>query len=107
LGRAGFSGPFLFESYFPLSITFRLRIDGNPILFRWLIQQPQPTGDFPMGELTDKAKAAGNKAAGAIKEAIGKNQRDPDLVAEGQAQKAKGTAQDIKGSIKGALGDKI
>lgn len=60
-----------------------------------------------MGELTDKVKAAGNKAAGAIKEAVGKNNNDADLVAEGKAQKGKGTAQDIKGSIKGALGDKI
>src|SRR3546814_12421478 len=33
----------------------------------------------PMGELTDTVKAAGNKAAGAIKEATGRNQRDPDL----------------------------
>ncbi|HKY82035.1 MAG TPA: CsbD family protein [Sphingobium sp.] len=60
-----------------------------------------------MGELTDKVKAAGNKAAGAAKEAVGRNQRDSDLVAEGKAQKAKGTAQDIKGTIKGALGDDI
>lgn len=60
-----------------------------------------------MGELTDKAKAAANKAAGAVKEAIGEHNRDPELKAEGQAQKGKGTVQDIKGSIKGALGDKI
>jgi len=60
-----------------------------------------------MGELTDKVKAAGNKAAGAVKEAAGRHQRDPDLAAEGKAQKTKGTAQDIKGSIKGALGDDI
>ena len=60
-----------------------------------------------MGELTDKAKAAGNKAAGAIKESVGRNQGDADLAAEGKAQKAKGTAQDIKGSIKGALRDDI
>lgn len=60
-----------------------------------------------MGELTDKAKAAGNKAAGGTKEAIGKATDNERLVAEGQAQKAKGTGQDIKGSIKGALGDKI
>ncbi|HKT77236.1 MAG TPA: CsbD family protein [Sphingobium sp.] len=60
-----------------------------------------------MGELTDKMKAAGNKAAGAVKEAAGRNQNDPDLAAEGKAQKAKGTAQNIKGSIKGALGDDI
>ncbi len=60
-----------------------------------------------MGEMTDKVKAAGNKIAGAVKEAAGRNQNDADLVAEGKAQKAKGTAQDIKGSVKGALGDKI
>ena len=60
-----------------------------------------------MGELTDKAKAAGNKAAGSIKEAIGRHNDDPALEAEGQAQKAKGTAQDVAGSVKGALGDKI
>lgn len=60
-----------------------------------------------MGELTDKAKAAGNKTAGAAKEAIGKATDNERLVNEGQAQKAKGTGQDIKGSVKGALGDKI
>ncbi|EQB06626.1 general stress protein CsbD [Sphingobium quisquiliarum P25] len=60
-----------------------------------------------MGELTDKAKAAANKAAGSVKEAVGRHQRDPDLEAEGRAQKAKGTAQNVKGSIKGALGDDI
>lgn len=60
-----------------------------------------------MGELTDKLKAAGNKAAGAAKEATGHHRRDPDLVAEGRAQKTKAVVQDIKGSIKGALGDKI
>ena len=60
-----------------------------------------------MGEMTDKVKAAGNKIAGAVKEAAGRNQNDADLVADGKAQRAKGTAQDIKGSVKGALGDKI
>lgn len=60
-----------------------------------------------MGEFTDKVKAAGNKAAGAVKESIGEHTNNPDLAAEGAAQKAKGTGQDIKGSVKGALGDKI
>lgn len=60
-----------------------------------------------MGELTDKVKAAGNKAAGSVKEAVGRHNNDPSLEAEGKAQKAKGTAQDIAGSVKGALGDKI
>ena len=60
-----------------------------------------------MGEATDKLAAAGNKLAGNIKEAGGKSTNNPDLAAEGQAQQLKGTGQDVKGSVKGALGDKI
>lgn len=60
-----------------------------------------------MGEMTDKAKAAGNKTAGAIKDAVGKMTDNPDLQAEGKAQKAKGAAQDVAGTIKGKLGDEI
>ncbi|MDG5489309.1 CsbD family protein [Sphingomonas sp. BGYR3] len=60
-----------------------------------------------MGELTDKLAAAGNKLAGNAKEAIGKATNNPELEAEGKAQQVKGTGQDIAGSVKGALGDKI
>ncbi|MDI1296579.1 MAG: CsbD family protein [bacterium] len=60
-----------------------------------------------MGEVTDKLKAAGNKAAGAVKEGVGNATDNEKLVAEGKAQKAKGTSQDVAGSVKGALGDKI
>lgn len=60
-----------------------------------------------MGELTDKISAAGNKLAGNAKEAIGKATDNERLTAEGQAQQLKGTGQDVKGSVKGALGDKI
>lgn len=60
-----------------------------------------------MGEATDKIKAAGNKVAGNVKEAIGKATDNPNLEAEGKVQKAKGTAQDVAGSVKGALGDRI
>lgn len=60
-----------------------------------------------MGEMTDKAKAAGNKAAGAVKDGIGKATDNPNLQAEGKAQKAKGAAQDVAGTVKGKLGDKI
>lgn len=60
-----------------------------------------------MGEATDKIKAAGNKVAGNVKEAIGKATDNPSLEAEGKVQKAKGTAQDVAGSVKGALGDRI
>ena len=60
-----------------------------------------------MGEFTDKLDAAGNKIAGNVKEAIGNATDNDKLTAEGEAQKLKGTGQDVKGSVKGALGDDI
>ncbi len=60
-----------------------------------------------MGEMTDKLKAAANKAVGNVKEAIGEHSDNPELKAEGKAQQAKGTGQDVAGSVKGAFGDKI
>ncbi|MDP1025859.1 CsbD family protein [Sphingomonas sp. KR1UV-12] len=60
-----------------------------------------------MGEFTDKVAAAGNKVAGNVKEAVGKATDNDKLVAEGQAQQVKGAGQDVKGSVKGALGDNI
>ena len=60
-----------------------------------------------MGELTDKIKGNVNEAIGKAKEAIGKNQNDPDLAAEGAAQETVGKGQQFKGSVKGALGDDI
>lgn len=60
-----------------------------------------------MGEMTDKAKAAGNKLAGNVKEGIGKMTDDERLEAEGKAQQAKGTAQNVSGTVKGKLGDDI
>ena len=60
-----------------------------------------------MGEMTDKIAAAGNKLAGNVKEGIGDMTDNERLEAEGRAQQDKGTAQDVKGSVKGALGDDI
>jgi uncharacterized protein YjbJ (UPF0337 family) len=60
-----------------------------------------------MGEAIDKLKAAGNKVAGSVKEGIGHATGDTKLEAEGVAQKLKGDVQDVKGSVKGAFGDKI
>lgn len=60
-----------------------------------------------MGEFADKAKAAGNKAADAVKDSVGDATDNRDLQSEGKAQKAKGSAQDVSGSVKGALGDDI
>jgi len=60
-----------------------------------------------MGEMSDKMAAAGNKIAGSVKVAVGKATDNESLRAEGEAQQLKGTGQDVKGSVKGALGDKI
>lgn len=60
-----------------------------------------------MSATTDKAKAAGNKAAGGVKDAVGKATGSAKLQAEGKAQKAKGAAQDVSGTIKSKAGDKI
>ncbi len=56
-----------------------------------------------MGELKDKAKGIGNEIAGEAKQASS----DPSTRAEGQAQERKGEAQNLKGKIKGALGNKV
>ncbi len=60
-----------------------------------------------MGEFIDKTKAAANKAAGSAKDSVGEATGDERLRSEGKAQKARGTAQNVSGSIKGALGDDI
>jgi uncharacterized protein YjbJ (UPF0337 family) len=60
-----------------------------------------------MGELKDKAKGIGNEIAGNTKQAAGRATNDPNLEAEGVAQERKGEQQNLKGSIKGALGDKV
>lgn len=56
-----------------------------------------------MGELTDKAKGIANEVAGNVKQASS----DPATRAEGRQQERKGEAQNVAGSVKGALGDKI
>ncbi|MBM3603971.1 MAG: CsbD family protein [Alphaproteobacteria bacterium] len=60
-----------------------------------------------MGEMTDKAKAAANKAAGSVKDAVGDMTDNPRLQGEGKAQKAKGSVQDVTGTVKGKLGDDV
>ena len=58
-----------------------------------------------MGEMTDKLKAAGNKTAGAVKDAVGSATGNEKLQAEGKAQKLKGEGQQVKGDVKGTLND--
>lgn len=60
-----------------------------------------------MGELTDRAKAAGNKIAGDTKQVIGEATGSEKLKAEGAAQSLKAEAQDLAGKAKGALGDDV
>jgi uncharacterized protein YjbJ (UPF0337 family) len=56
-----------------------------------------------MGELKDKAKGIANEAAAEVKQ----HSRDPDTRAEGGAQETKGRAQNLKGKVEGAFGNKI
>ena len=60
-----------------------------------------------MGELTDKTKGLANEAVGNTKQAIGKATGNERLRAEGEMQERKGEAPNLKGTVKGALGDKI
>ena len=56
-----------------------------------------------MGELTDKIKGNINEAAGKLKQ----GSDNPNVRDEGAAQELKGKGQQLKGKIKGALGDDI
>lgn len=56
-----------------------------------------------MGELTDKAKGLANEAIGNLKQ----QSSNPDTRAEGKAQELKGEAQQVAGTVKGKLGNKI
>lgn len=60
-----------------------------------------------MGEFVDKVKGAINDMVGDAKQEVGTRTDNPDLAADGAAQQATGKGQKLKGSIKGALGDKI
>jgi uncharacterized protein YjbJ (UPF0337 family) len=60
-----------------------------------------------MGELTDKIKGVANEIAGKTKQVVGDATDRPDIEADGAAQQAVGQGQNVKGSVKGALGDKI
>ena len=60
-----------------------------------------------MGKMIDKTKAAGNKVAGEVKDTAGKAAGNEQLQAEGKAQKVKGAVQDVTGTVKGALGNKV
>jgi uncharacterized protein YjbJ (UPF0337 family) len=56
-----------------------------------------------MGELKDKAKGIANEVTGNVKQASD----DPATRAKGHAQEDKGEWQNLKGEVKGVLGDKV
>ena len=56
-----------------------------------------------MGELKDKVKGMTNEAIGEAKQHSG----DAETRDEGAGQALKGQAQQVKGAVKGALGDKV
>ena len=56
-----------------------------------------------MGEFIDKAKGAAKEAVGDLKQ----KSSNPETRAEGRALEAEGKADKVKGSVKGALGDKF
>lgn len=56
-----------------------------------------------MGEFTDKAKGAAKEAVGEIKQ----QSANPETRAKGRAQETEGKIDRAKGSVKGALGDRI
>jgi uncharacterized protein YjbJ (UPF0337 family) len=79
--------------------------EREPADIRWVEVSgvPPPTRRPDMGELKDKAKGIANEIAGNAKQ----TSDDPNTRAEGRAQERKGEAQNLKGAVKGALGDKI
>jgi uncharacterized protein YjbJ (UPF0337 family) len=52
-----------------------------------------------MGEFTDKLKGGANKAVGGLKQ----NSADQAVRDEGDAQKLKGSGQELKGKVKGVI----
>jgi len=48
-------------------------------------------------------KGMGNELKGALKQDLGKETNDPDLVAEGEADQAKGKTQQVVGTVKNAV----
>lgn len=56
-----------------------------------------------MGELTDKAKGNANEAVGKVKQ----ESDNPETRDEGRKQETKGKAQQLKGEVKGKLGNDV
>jgi uncharacterized protein YjbJ (UPF0337 family) len=56
-----------------------------------------------MGSTTDKIKGHANKAAGTVKQGVGKVVGNDRLRAKGVAQATKGDAQKTMGNVKGAI----
>ncbi|GBQ19030.1 stress response protein CsbD [Gluconacetobacter sacchari DSM 12717] len=60
-------------------------------------------GGTEMGELKDKIKGHADTMVGEIKRGVGKVTKNPNMEAEGEAQKLKGTAEKAKAAVKGTI----
>ncbi len=60
-----------------------------------------------MSQIDDKARGAGNNAAGNVKQVAGQVTGNEQLEAEGHAQETKGEAQTALGNAKEAVGDAL
>lgn len=53
----------------------------------------------------DKLKGMGNELKGKVKQDLGYDTNNPDLVAEGEGDEAKGKGQQVVGTVKNAVHD--
>jgi uncharacterized protein YjbJ (UPF0337 family) len=60
-----------------------------------------------MSATSDKIAGAGNKAAGSIKQAVGKTMSNRKMEAEGAGQKARGQVQEKVGDAKSRVKDVV
>lgn len=58
-----------------------------------------------MSGSVDRLKGKGNELKGKLKQDIGIDTNDPDLVAEGESDEVKGKGQQVVGTVKDAVRD--
>ncbi len=58
-----------------------------------------------MSGMGDKLKGRGNEIKGDAKQTVGQETNDPNMVAEGKMDEAKGEGQGVVGKVKSAVED--
>jgi uncharacterized protein YjbJ (UPF0337 family) len=58
-----------------------------------------------MSGIGDKLEGRGNEIKGDAKQTVGQETNDPNMIAEGKMDDAKGAGQGIVGKVKGAVED--